>query len=338
MARRHRIVLGEEEFFARSGQVLLDAAIESGVEIAHDCRAGRCGTCLTRVRRGITIGGASPDSHAVHACRAMVFSDLEIEAEDLPEVTTARATIEAVEDVGRDIVEVRLSTRRPMTFLPGQYGKFAFRSLPARPFSPTASLGSLRPDGLIRLNVKRVRGGLVTPHLGRTIGKGQSVKIEGPFGRAFFKPGERGRLVLIGGGTGFAPVWSIAAAALAENFARPIVLLASARSRGAFYVNPALRLAARYPNVTTIACIEDYREAGGAFRGGGPLRHLPQLMASDTVHAAGAPALVTAAGACADKVRAKFHADPFDCEPAPAGWLDKAKAWLGAAPASQPTR
>ena len=57
MAKLHKISLGSEMFLARSGQRVLDAALLNGVEMPHDCRAGRCGTCLTRVKTGITLGG-----------------------------------------------------------------------------------------------------------------------------------------------------------------------------------------------------------------------------------------------------------------------------------------
>lgn len=338
MSKLHRIVMGDEEFNARSGQRLLDAALESGIEMPHDCRAGRCGACLTRVRRGTTLGGNSPIEGAIHACQAMVFSDLELEPEDRPEIVTSRAMIEAITEIGREIVEVVLLPRKPIVFLPGQYGKFSFRGLPPRAFSPTAPLDKIREDGRIRLNIKRVRRGLVTPRVGTSIAKGHSVRIEGPLGSAYLRRGERGRLILIGGGTGFAPVWSIATAALKENSARPIVILASARSRDAFYMAPALRLVSRFPNVTVVACIDDPREAGSGFKCGGPLRHLPPLMSTDFVYAAGAPALVTAAGACADKVRATFYADPFDLGPQPESWLERARVWLGASPAEARAR
>lgn len=79
MAKLHKIVLHGETFHARSGERLLDAALVNGVDLPHDCRAGRCGSCLLRVRSGITLGGETPQPGMVRACQAMAFSDLDLE-------------------------------------------------------------------------------------------------------------------------------------------------------------------------------------------------------------------------------------------------------------------
>ena len=38
MTKTHTVTLGADTFTVQSGQVLLDGAIASGVEIPHDCR------------------------------------------------------------------------------------------------------------------------------------------------------------------------------------------------------------------------------------------------------------------------------------------------------------
>ena len=75
------------KFHARSGQNLLEAALTGGVDVPHDCRAGRCGACLTRVADGYTLGGETRTPGLVHACQALVFSDLTLKYEQLPPVT-----------------------------------------------------------------------------------------------------------------------------------------------------------------------------------------------------------------------------------------------------------
>src|SRR5690349_152199 len=86
MVKVHCVSWGNEKFFARSGQTLLDAALVSGVDLPHDCRSGRCGTCLTHVVSGITLCGTAGQPGTVHACQARVMSDLKIEVEPVPAV------------------------------------------------------------------------------------------------------------------------------------------------------------------------------------------------------------------------------------------------------------
>lgn len=330
MAKLHRIQIGSQQFHARSGQLLLDAALLNGVELPHDCRAGRCGSCLTKVRAGITLGGETRQAGMVHACQARVFSELKLEVEALPPVTQVNARIVQLVEVAPDIVEVTMKPAQTIEMLPGQYCRFRYRGFAARAFSPTAALNSLRDDGLLRLNIKRVRDGRVTPQIGKAIMVGHAVTIEGPFGHAFLRKGGQGRLVLVGSGTGFAPVWAVAAAALRENPLRRIVLLAASRKLATLYMAPALDLASRYANVKVAACVEELTQKHGLLLAGDPIGHLPKIANDDIVYAAGSPKLVDAVGDAAQANRALFYADPFEPEirPSSSGWLDNAKAWL----------
>jgi len=54
--------------------------------------------------------------------------------------------------------------------------------------------------------------------------------IPGPFGLAFLRPASVNQLVLIASGTGFAPIWSIAVAAIREHQDRHIVMVVGART------------------------------------------------------------------------------------------------------------
>ena len=161
MAKLHKVRIGEETFSARSGQVVLDAALLGGVEIPHDCRAGRCGACIARVKQGMTLGGEARQAGTIHACQARVFSDLSLEVEVLPPVVRVKGKVASLTELADDIVEVVIAPERTFEMHPGQYAKLAFRGYPARAFSPTGSLVSFDDDGQIRFHIKRMRGGRV---------------------------------------------------------------------------------------------------------------------------------------------------------------------------------
>src|SRR5579884_1395413 len=74
--------INKEIIPARRGDILLDAALASGIEIPHDCRAGQCGTCRVRVVGGRCWGGEAEEPGVVHACQTRVISDLSIEMEE----------------------------------------------------------------------------------------------------------------------------------------------------------------------------------------------------------------------------------------------------------------
>lgn len=329
MAKRHRITVNSETFSAHSGQRLLDAALVAGVDIPHDCRAGRCGTCLTRIMSGLTYGGESRQPGMIHACQAHVFSDLDLTIEALPPVERTQARLVSLIDVTDDVAVLTIKPSTPLDIWPGQYCRFIFQGFPERAFSPTAPLDGSPNGDTFCLNIKRVRSGRVSTNLGGKIKPGHKLTILGPFGQAYFRPHRTHRLVLVAGGTGFAPMWAIGEAALRENPRRRVVFVAGTREIKSLYMGPALALVSQFPNVTAIATTEVMHADFPHVRHGRPSDHVPALEATDTVYAAGAPAMVDAVSKLALAARATFYADPFE----PAGgqaedWLTKAVAWM----------
>jgi NAD(P)H-flavin reductase/ferredoxin len=332
MTKYSNVSINGRVFRVRAGDVLLDGALANGVDIPHDCRAGTCGSCMVRVAKGQTVCGETHTQGLVHACQARVVSDLDVEIEDVPEIDTIRARLAGIRKLAPDVFELTIAPESGVTYIPGQYFRFAFNGFPARAYSPTASLDGRIGGRVIRLNVKRVRGGRVSGALGTAIRPGHRLRLEGPFGQAFLRPEGTGRLILAGSGTGFAPVWAIACMALREYRNRPIVMIAGARRLSALYMVPALARLTDLPNVTIIPTIEKGPSPNPAVRIGGIEAHLPPLNASDTVYACGSPRMVDAVARFVDGSGATFYADPFESAgPAvPAGLLGMLKTLVQA--------
>jgi NAD(P)H-flavin reductase/ferredoxin len=299
-------------FRVRTGDVLLDGALANGVDIPFDCRAGTCGTCMVQVVKGQTVCGETYTPGLVHACQARVVSDLEVEIEDVPEIGTTRARLAGLRKLAPDVIELTIAPEKSVAYLPGQYFRFAFNGFPARAYSPTASRDGHIGGRVIHLNVKRVRGGRVSSALGTSIRPGHRLRMEGPLGQAFLRPGGTGRLILAGSGTGFAPIWAIACMALREYRDRPIVMIAGAPRLSALYMLPALARLTDLPNLTIIPTIEKGPSPHPAVRIGGIEAHIPPLNASDIVYACGSPRMVDAVARSVDGAGATFYADPFE--------------------------
>ncbi len=154
-------------------------------------------------------------------------------------------------------------------------------------------------------------GGEVTSALGRTIAVGHRVQVNGPFGSAYFRPNSPGRLILIATNTGFAPIWSIASAALRENPWRHVVMVVGGRGLDALYMVPALVQLLSFPNIQIVPFCSGQRDLPIAVSFGRPTDFLPQLVDSDVVFACGAPQMVDAIKEVAGRAGAACYADPF---------------------------
>lgn len=312
MPKLHSITANGTTFSARSGEILLDSALAQGVAFPHDCRVGRCGSCLTKVTRGSILGGASMQRGMVHACQARVFSDLDIRFEQMPPVRAANGEVTTIKSRCSDVVEVGIKLASPILFRPGQYCTFKFRGFPARSFSPTLPADGSSTTDDITLHIKRVRDGRVSMALGEDIREGHKVRVEGPFGAAFFRPGRSGRMVLVAGGTGFAPILSIASAALHESPGREMIIVTGARTVPSLYMARGLVTLQNFPGVKVIVAASEVPQGLNIVRTGSPDRHTPELTAEDVVYAAGAPAMIKILAERADAVGAEFYSDPFE--------------------------
>lgn len=300
-----------QTFCAHPGDLLLDAALTSGVDIPHECRSGLCGTCRVRVVEGHVLGGKAGEGF-VHACQARLLSDALVQFDEVPAVDTVPGTVTAVSDIATDVVEVIVRLHRPLDWLAGQYVDVTFAGLPPRAFSPTVALDALHRPGEMRFHIQRIEAGAVSSRLGRDIVPGHAVTITGPFGSAFLRRGNVARLVLVASGTGFAPIWAIADAALREWPGRPMVMIAAARSIGAYYMAPALQLLATCPNVQLTMSTHEPQTYATVLRQGPADAHLPPLHPTDVVHVAGSPRLVAAVSQLAASAGTEFHADTFE--------------------------
>ena len=252
-----KVTVNNEPFLANCGELLLDWALLNGVELPHDCRSGICGACRVRLVDGKVFGGHAPGDDMIHACQARIVSDLEITIEDVPEPVSMSAQVTRIVPLAPDVIGVDVKLPKPFRYLPGQYCKVQFRNFPARSYSPTYPLEGSSDNRLLHFHIRRFYNGRVSPALGRQIRIGHRVKVTGPSGGAFLRPNHSGRLVLVASGTGFAPMWSVAAAAILERPQREIIFVVSARRLRSLYMHAALCRLALFPNVTIILTVSE---------------------------------------------------------------------------------
>lgn len=331
MARNHQITINGQSFLARRGELLLDAALSNGIDLPHDCRAGHCGTCCVRLVSGEVRGGQGAEPDIVHACQCRIAGEAVIESSQPSGVRTVEGVLSSLRALSPEVMEVGIRTARALPYHAGQYVKMRFNGYPSRPFSITHPLGG-EPNGLsVWFHVRRMNNGRVTSSLGKRIRLGHRVTLTGPFGSAHFRPNVDSRLILVGTNTGFAPIWSIAVAALRENPERKIMVIAGGRTIESLYMAPALERLARFPNVTVVPVCSTPQSYTTVVKPGRPVDYLPRMLPTDVLYACGAPGMVDSIKSVAAQNSATCYADaflpPVDDMPEESV-LTKAMGWL----------
>lgn len=228
------------------GETVLDACARAGVVIPSSCRSGACQSCLVRAVRGavpaaaqVGLGVAKRELGHFLACVCRPSEDLEVEpvgvGADLP------ATIVAVERLAPTVSRVMLAPRAELSYRAGQFVTLLRADGLARAYS----LASVPGEGLLELHVRRAPGGRMSTWLHDQAPVGAEVTLRGPAGECFYVADDPARpLVLVGVGTGLAPLWGILRDALAQGHEGPIVLLHGGRSVGDLYLRGPLEAVA----------------------------------------------------------------------------------------------
>ncbi|MBX2804383.1 MAG: 2Fe-2S iron-sulfur cluster binding domain-containing protein [Hyphomicrobiales bacterium] len=311
MASSCKITIDGKVIRAKQGEKLLDAALRGGAQVPYDCRAGHCGTCIVKLNDGQVQGGQSSQPGCVHACQSRLVGDVSIEVQDMPSMRTVRGVVGSVRNLSAEVVQLEVRTEKAFPYLAGQYAQLKFNGYPQRPFSLTHPLRGQSDGRSIWFHIRRMKGGKVTPELGRRLRPGSKLSVIGPYGSAYFRPNENSRMILVATGTGFAPIWSIIAAALHENPNRKIMLIVGGSNLDALYMGPALGRLKQFPNVRILPVCSAPQTPFKSIRKGRPTDFVPRLYPSDVVYTCGVPAMVEDIKQICDRAGAVCYADPF---------------------------
>lgn len=235
---------GAAEFEVGRNMTILESALAAGIAYPHDCTVGTCGSCRTRLITGAveaitpfgyTLSKEELEGGYILACQAVPKGDVEIVAElgALPAVQT-RGRIIAVEDMTHDIRRVEWHCDVPIAYLAGQYMSVRW---PGGSGSRNYSFSTAPSEGgstRLETFVRKVPGGAFTEQLFGAGFDGIEFEVEGPLGNFWLRDGD-GPILLIGGGSGLAPLMSVLEDGLAKGIKRDAILLFGARQQRDLY-------------------------------------------------------------------------------------------------------
>jgi CDP-4-dehydro-6-deoxyglucose reductase, E3 len=242
---------------------VLDAALRQGFALPYGCRNGGCGSCKGTLLRGeVDYGPMRPralseaDQAAGKAlfCQAFAMSDLEIEVPEIGAVKdivvkTLPARVVEMTRLNHDVMELRLKLPaiERLQFLAGQYVDILLKDGRRRSFSLA---NPPHRDETLELHVRHVPDGFFTGQVFTTMQPKALVRIEGPLGTFFLREDSDRPILMMAGGTGYAPLQAMLEHAFAEGVERPIHLFWGARRREDLYRDEQLRAwAAEHANL-----------------------------------------------------------------------------------------
>ena len=228
------------------GETVLDAAFRQGISLMHGCKEGQCGSCKARLLEGDTellkystfaLPEYESETGHVLLCRTHVFSDASFELLNFDEdllsrsiaVKTFDGTVTSVSELTHDIRLLEIEIEKPLRFWAGQYVDLGITANGiVRAYSMASPPGS---DTKLKFIIKKYPNGAFSALLDGGLKPGDKVTAKGPYGSCFRREGRPGPMILVGGGSGMSPLWSILNDHVASGEQRPIRFFYGARTK-----------------------------------------------------------------------------------------------------------
>jgi CDP-4-dehydro-6-deoxyglucose reductase len=197
------------------------------------------------------------------------------------------------------VVRLRIPMNYTLYFMPGQYIEVLLKDGQRRSYSVAVAP---RHDDLthLELHIRHSPGGLFTDHVFGAMKENDMLKFEGPFGTFFLREDSDKPIVLLAGGTGFAPIKSIIDYMNLHGIRRPVTLYWGGRTRRDIYMmDIAKRWAEEYDHIRFVPVVSNATpecewEGRSGFVHQAVMEDLPDL-SGHQVYACGTPAMVNAA-------------------------------------------
>lgn len=239
-----------------------------GINVPSSCRSGVCQCCLMQAVQGEPPATSQRDLKSTLkaqgyflACVCQPTVDLDIRLPDADLVPIVRCHVVDKTLLAPNIVRLRLQSKENFGYKAGQFLSLMREDGLTRSYS-IASIPTT--DNTLDLHIQRLPGGRMSEWIHRDVAIGTAVDIKGPKGQSFYLPGNTEQpLVLIGTGSGLAPLVGIIQDALLQNHRGPIHLIHGSRTRdGLYFIDELRNLSREHLNFQYSPCVSGVAEPG----------------------------------------------------------------------------
>ncbi len=266
------------EMDVHENETVLDAAFRQGISVMHGCKEGQCSSCKSRLIEGdiellkystFALSDGDRETDHILLCRTLAFSDITVELLNFDEDLMSRSiavkdfagTVVSVVPLTHDIRLLTVELVAPLRFWAGQYVDL---TIPGHGVTRAYSMASPPTGGTtLEFIIKLYPAGAFSALLDGVLSPGDPVIARGPYGTCFRREARSGPLVLIGGGSGMSPLWSILRDHVGSGENRPVRFFYGARTqRDLFMLDQFAALAVSLPDFRFIPALSDEAWAG----------------------------------------------------------------------------
>ena len=234
----------------KKNESLLQSALSAGIDFPHSCKVGTCVQCRCKLTEGkvkairdfsYVLSVEELQAGYILACQARVKPgehirvEVELEA-GRPKYAKQQfaGEVTAVETLTHDIKALTLKIPVKLEYVAGQYAELSLPEFDRpREYSFAAAA---QPGGSNELlfYIRHMPGGRFTDWLFSADRVGETIQVEAPTGDFWLRDSAQ-PLLMVGGGSGLAPLKSIIEDAVQRGVKRDLVFLFGARAQRDLY-------------------------------------------------------------------------------------------------------
>lgn len=249
MSYKITIASSKESFPADNEETILKSALKHGHNFPYGCRNGACGSCKGKLIEGKihyqndVTGISTQETREGYAlfCQAVPESDVIIETKEIDqvgeiEIRKLPCRVIEIEKLNHDVIRLllKLPSSERLQFLAGQYIDLLLHNGKRRSFSLA---NAPHNDDSLELHIRHYDGGLFSEYAFHELKEATLLRFEGPLGTFFLREDSERPIIMVAGGTGFAPIKSIIEHSIHLDDKRPIHFYWGARKEEDLYLN-----------------------------------------------------------------------------------------------------
>ncbi|MCK4842040.1 MAG: 2Fe-2S iron-sulfur cluster binding domain-containing protein [Methylococcales bacterium] len=255
-----KIIYQGNEYPSLKNETVLDTFLRNGIKTQFSCRNGVCHVCMLRTTQG-TVPQESQEGLKTNmaeknyflACKCIPESDIEV-AQPRPADIFNRVVVYKKEMLAPDICRLLLESATELYYHAGQFISLRRNDGLLRSYS-LASVPYL--DVHLELHVKRIANGKMSNWIFDELQEGDDLEFQGADGNSYYtaeKPKQN--ILMVGTGTGLAPLVGIIRDALISNHKGEIYLYQGCRHQQDIYLQDTLReLTEQHSNFHYTQCV-----------------------------------------------------------------------------------
>ncbi len=268
----HTLTIDQNHIVCHPGEAALDALLRENIKLSFACKKGTCHSCMVRCvnvkppqASQMGLKNTLKTLNYFLPCQCYPEQDMHLKLPDQSEFYRM-GTVVTNQLLSRNTILLVVAFEDSFEFNAGQFVNLQRSDGLTRSYS-IANIP--QQNNILEFHISRLPGGKFSAWLHDEVGVGDSIAVSEPRGHCFYLPERREQgLLLVGTGTGLAPLAGILTDALAQGHSGPIHLFHGSREVEDLYrINEMHQLTEQHPNFKYTPCLSG-RYVPEGFAGG----------------------------------------------------------------------